>query len=296
MAGIKPFARPLAREHDRRGEMREGMHRRRIGEIVRRHIDRLDRGDGAGVGVGDALLQPRQLGAHRRLIAQTRRHLPHQARHLHAGLDEAEDVVDEQQHVAVLVVAEILGHRQRRVADAEAAARRLVHLAEDHHHVRQHAGLLHLAVELLAFAAALADAAENAHALVVPDHVVDHLGEQHRLAHARAAEQPRLAAALQRHEHVDDLDARFEDLRLGGAPRQRRRCAMHGAPLRHRSAPARGRWRCRRRRTSARESLCPPAPSAARRCPPPPCRARAPAWASAQSRARDARRAAPALR
>jgi hypothetical protein len=89
-----------------------------------------------------------------------RRHLAHQAGHLHAGLDEAEDVVDEQQHVAVLVVAEILGHGQRRVADAEAAARRLVHLAEDHHHVRQHAGFLHVAVELLAFAAAFADAAK----------------------------------------------------------------------------------------------------------------------------------------
>ena len=53
----KPFTRPLAREHDGSGEMREGMHRRRIGEIVRRHIDRLDRGDGAGIRVGNALLQ-----------------------------------------------------------------------------------------------------------------------------------------------------------------------------------------------------------------------------------------------
>ena len=121
------------------------MHRRRIGEIVRRHIHRLDGGDGAGIGVGDALLQPRQLGAHRGLIAQTRRHLAHQAGYLHAGLDEAKNIIDEQQHVAVLVVAEILGHRQRRMPDAEPAARRLVHLAEDHHHVRQHAGFLHVA-------------------------------------------------------------------------------------------------------------------------------------------------------
>ena len=228
---IKSFARPLAREHDRRREMRERVHRRRIGEIVRRHIHRLDGRDGAGVGVGDALLQPRQLGAHRRLIAQARRHLPHQAGHLHAGLDEAENIVDQQQHVAVLVVPEILGHRQRRVAHAEPAARRLVHLAEDHHHVRQHAGFLHVAVKLLAFATAFADAAKNADALVVPDHVVDHFGEQHGLAHARPAEQARLAAALQRHQHIDDLDARLEDFGFGGTPCQRRRRPMHGAPL-----------------------------------------------------------------
>ncbi len=228
---VKPFARPLARKHDGRGKMRERVHRRRIGEIVRRHIHRLDRGDGAGIGVGDALLQPRQLGAHRRLIAQTRRHLPHQAGHLHAGLDETENIVDEQQHIAMLVVAEILGHRQRRMAHAEPAARRLVHLAEDHHHVRQHAGFLHVAVKLLAFATAFADAAKNAHALVMPDHVVNHFGEQHRLAHARAAEQARLAAALQRHQHIDDLDARLKDFGLGGTSGQRRWSSMDGAPL-----------------------------------------------------------------
>ena len=54
---IKAFTRPLAREHDGGGEMREGMHRGRIGEIVRRYIHRLDRGDGAGIGIGDALFQ-----------------------------------------------------------------------------------------------------------------------------------------------------------------------------------------------------------------------------------------------
>jgi hypothetical protein len=116
--------------------MGKSMHRGRVGEIVRWHIDRLDGGDGAGIGVGDALLQPRQLRPHGRLIAQARGHLTHEPGDLHAGLDEAEDIVDQQQHVTLLVVAEILGHRQRRVADAKATARRLVHLAEDHHHVR----------------------------------------------------------------------------------------------------------------------------------------------------------------
>ena len=116
---VKPLARPFARQHDGRGKMRERVHRRRIGEIVRRHIHRLDRGDGAGIGIGDALFQLRQLGAHGGLIAQARRHLPHQAGHLHAGLDEAKNIVDQQQHIAMLVVAKILGHRQRGMADAE---------------------------------------------------------------------------------------------------------------------------------------------------------------------------------
>jgi hypothetical protein len=51
---------------------------------------------------------------------------------------------------------------------------------------------------------------------VVPDHVVDQLSEQHRLAHAGTAEQARFAAALERHQHIDGLDPRLEDLRFGG--------------------------------------------------------------------------------
>ena len=131
----------------------------------------------------------------------------------------------------VLVVTEVLGHRERRVPHSEAAARRLVHLAEDHHHVRQHAGLLHGLVELLALPTPLADATEDADALVVPDHVVDHFGEQHGLADPGAAEEPRLSTALEWHEHVDDLDSRLEDLGLGGTARERRRGSMNGAPL-----------------------------------------------------------------
>ena len=86
------------------------------------------------------------------------------------------------QHVAMFIVAEILGHRQRRMADTKAAARRLIHLPEDHHHVRKHAGGLHATVELFAFAAPLADPAEDAYTLLMPDHVVDHLGKEHRFA------------------------------------------------------------------------------------------------------------------
>jgi len=69
--------------------------RRRIGEIVRGHIHGLDGGDGTGIGVGNAFLQPRKLGAYRGLVAQTRRHLAHQAGHLHAGLDKTKNIVDD---------------------------------------------------------------------------------------------------------------------------------------------------------------------------------------------------------
>ena len=88
----------------------------------------------------------------------------------------------------MLIVAEIFSHRQCYVPHPESASRGLIHLAVDHHHVCKHAGFFHATVKLFAFAAALPDAAENANASLVPDHVVDHLGEQHRLAYTRAPE------------------------------------------------------------------------------------------------------------
>src|SRR5208282_711926 len=108
------------------------------------------------------------------------------------------------------------------MTDAEPGARRFIHLAEYHHHVRQYAGFLHRVIKLLAFTTPLANAAEYADSLVMADHVVDHFGQQHRLADACPAEKPCLAAALQRHKYVDDLDASLKDFRLGRTARERR--------------------------------------------------------------------------
>src|ERR1035438_4637072 len=100
----------------------------------------------------------------------------------------------------MLIVAKILSHRQGRGADTKPATRWLVHLAVDHHHVVQNAGVFHAAIEFFAFTATLADSTKNAHALLMADHVVDHLGEKYRFPDTRATEQSSLASALQRHE------------------------------------------------------------------------------------------------
>lgn len=119
----------------------------------------------------------------------------------------------------MLVVAEIFGHRKRREAHAKTAARRFVHLPEDHHHVWQYARRFHVTVKFFAFAASLTYPAKYTHALLVLDHVVNHFGEQYRLAHARPAEQSRLAATFERHEHIDDFDPCLKDLGFSGSAR-----------------------------------------------------------------------------
>src|SRR5690606_39602689 len=86
-----------------------------------------------------------------------------QRRHLGARLHEAEDVVDEEEHVLALHVAEVLGDGQRREGDPEAHARRLVHLAEDQGRLVEDARLRHLEVEGVALAGPLAHAGEHRH-------------------------------------------------------------------------------------------------------------------------------------
>ena len=142
---------------------------------------------------GDPLLQLAHLGRERRLVADGARHAAEQRRHLGARLDEAEDVVDEEQHVLALV-AEVLRHRQAGEADAQARARRLVHLAVDERDLVDHVRLGHLEQEVVALARALADAGEDRDAAVLLRDVVDQLLDQHRLADAGAAEEADLAA------------------------------------------------------------------------------------------------------
>ena len=141
IAGYMPSAAMRARQHDVAVEMARDRGHRRIGEVVGRHIDRLDRGDRGAGHRGDALLQRRHFGGQRRLVADARRQPAQQAGDLAAGLDETEYVVHQQQHVLVLHVAEILGDGQRGQTDAPARAGRLVHLAEHQHGAAKHAGL-----------------------------------------------------------------------------------------------------------------------------------------------------------
>ena len=203
------------RQRGGRVEVGEHRRRRRVGEVVRRHVDGLHRGDRALAGGGDPLLQLTHLGLQRGLVADLRGHAPEQRRDLRARLHEAEDVVDEQQHVLALV-AEVLGHGQTRERDAHARAGRLVHLAEDEHRLIENARLLHLQPQVVALAGALADAAERRQAPVLLGQVVDQLLDEHRLAHARAAEQADLAALGVGRQQVDHLDAGLEHLAWSG--------------------------------------------------------------------------------
>ena len=180
---------------------------------------------------GDALLQLAHLVGQGGLVAHGRGHAAEEGRHLGAGLHEPEDVVDEEQHVLALHVAEVLGHRQGRQRDAQAHAGRLVHLAEHQGGLVEHARLGHLDAEVGALTGALAHAGEHRHTAVLLGHPADHLGDEHGLAHAGAAEQADLAALQVGGQQVDDLDAGLEHLGPRLERVERRRRAVDLPPL-----------------------------------------------------------------
>ena len=210
----------------------------RIGEIVGRHVDRLHRRDRTFLGRGDPLLQLAHLRRQVRLVADRARHTAEERRDFRPGLREAEDVVDEEEHVLLLGVAEVLGDGQAGQADAQTRAGRLGHLAIDQRCLRlrriaghDDAGLGEFEPEVVAFAGPFADAGENREAAVLFGDVVDQLHDQNGLADARAAEQAGLAALGVRLEQVDDLDAGLEHLDVGRLLVEPRRLAMNRPAL-----------------------------------------------------------------
>ena len=75
----------MLRAEDRHGvQMRERGGGRRIREVVGRHVDGLDGGNGALVGRGNALLEGAQVGRQGRLVADGTGDAAEQGRHLGA--------------------------------------------------------------------------------------------------------------------------------------------------------------------------------------------------------------------
>ncbi|CAB4999710.1 unannotated protein [freshwater metagenome] len=110
--------------------MREGRGRGRVGVVISRHVYRLHRGDRSTADRGDSLLQLAHFISQGRLVAHRGWHPAEQSGYLRARLGEPEDVVDEEQHILLLHVAEVLRHGQGRKRNAHAGARGLIHLTE----------------------------------------------------------------------------------------------------------------------------------------------------------------------
>src|SRR6266849_1901229 len=143
-------------------------------------------------------------------------------------LHEAEDVIDEEQHVFVFFVKEMLGDRQSREPDARARARRLIHLAIDQGGFVDDARLFHLEPQIVALTGSLAHTTKDRVAAVLRSDIVDQFLEDNGLAHTSATEQAHFPAQRVRSEQVDNLNAGLQDFRFSRLVNEGRSCPMNG--------------------------------------------------------------------
>ncbi|MNN05464.1 hypothetical protein D3C81_1182240 [compost metagenome] len=209
--GVDTESGDVTRQHQGRVQVQEGGCRRRVGQVIRRHVDGLDRRNRASLGRRNTLLQLAHFFSQRRLVAHGGRHTAQQRRHFGTSQRVAVDVVDEEQDVTAFV-AELLGDGQAGKCHAQTVARRLVHLAEHHGHLVEHVGVLHFVVEVVPFTGTLAHAGKHRQTAVLLGDVVDELHHVDGLAHASATEQAHLAALGERADQVDHLDAGFQQV------------------------------------------------------------------------------------
>ena len=137
-------------------------------------------------------------------------------------MGEAEDIVDEEQHVLVFLVAEVFGHGEGGERHAHTGPRRLVHLAIHQGDLGfaeiflvDDAGIGHFVVEVIALTGTLPHPGENRVAPVRFGDVVDELKNDDGLADAGATEGTGLTALDERTNEIDDLDPGFEDFGIG---------------------------------------------------------------------------------
>mmetsp|Transcript_38152 Transcript_38152/g.64102 ORF Transcript_38152/g.64102 Transcript_38152/m.64102 type:complete len:379 (-) Transcript_38152:39-1175(-) len=216
--------------------MGEGGGRGRIGQVIGGHVDGLHGGDGPLVGGGNTLLQTSQISGQSRLVTDSGGDATQQSRHLRVGLGEAEDVVNEEQHVLSLEVTEVLGDGETGKTHARAGSWGLVHLAVHQsalglrHLIPEldHTGLDHLSVEIVPLAGALPHTGEHGEPSVPLSDVVDELHNEHGLADTGATEKTNLATLLVGSQEIHDLDTGHQHLLSGTLISERGSLTMDG--------------------------------------------------------------------
>ena len=96
------------------------------------------------------------------LVTDGGRNTTKKGRHLRTGLREAEDVVNEQQHILTLLITEVLGNSETGQGDTGTGTRGLVHLTEDESDLGvtlevDDTGLNHFVVQVVTLTGTLTD-------------------------------------------------------------------------------------------------------------------------------------------
>jgi hypothetical protein len=193
-------------------EMSEGGGGCGISKIISGHVDGLHRSDRSSLGGGNSLLEGTEIGSESGLISDSGGDTAEEGRHLRASLGESEDVVDEKEHVLVLLISEVLGNGETGKSNTGTGTWGLVHLTVHKCSLGSGAANLddtridHFVVKIVTFTSALTDTGENGETTVSLGDIVNKLHNKHGLADTSTTEKSNLTSLGVWAQKVDNLD------------------------------------------------------------------------------------------
>ncbi|MPC09777.1 hypothetical protein E2C01_002395 [Portunus trituberculatus] len=194
-SGVDAQLSNASRKHSGGIQVSEGGGWGRVSQVISRHIDSLHRGDGTLLSGGNTFLHATHVSSQGWLVTHSRWDTTQQGRHLRASLGEAEDVVDEEQHILSLLVTEVFSNSQSSQSHTGTGTWGLIHLTVHQGYLGgvilqgDDTRLNHFMVQIIALTGALSNTGKHRVATVSLGNVVNQFHDEYSLAHTGTTEQ-----------------------------------------------------------------------------------------------------------
>lgn len=201
--------------------MREGGGGGRIGKIISRYVDSLYRGNGPVFCGSDSLLKLTKICGQGGLVTHSGGDSSQQSTHLGVSLGETENIINEQQHVSVLLVSEVLGDGKSGKPDSGSSTGGLVHLSV---HKRGSASFfeinyfefLHFSIQIISLSGTFSHTGEYRVSSMMLSDVSNEFHNQHGLSDSCSSEKSDFSSSLVWGEKIYDLDTGDKEFLLRG--------------------------------------------------------------------------------
>jgi peptide chain release factor 1 len=183
-----------------------------IGKIISRYEHSLDGGNGSVSGGGNSFLEHTQIGGEGRLVTDSGRDTSEKGGHFGASLGESEDVIDEQEHILVLFISEVLSNGESSESDTGSSTWGLVHLSVHEGGLGtvtldiNDLGFNHFVVEIVTFTGSLSDTSEHGVTTVSLGDIVNKLHDEDGLTDTGTTEESNLTSSGVGSKEINNLD------------------------------------------------------------------------------------------
>ena len=204
----------LTRQYGRCIQMGECCCRSRVGQVIGRNINGLYRCNRPFLRRRNTFLQGADVCAQCRLITYGRRNTTEQSRYFRTGLNETENVINEQQYILMFFITEVFRHSKTRKAYTHTSSGRFVHLTVYQSGLTDNARFLHFVPQVVTFTCTFTYTRKYGVTAVFRCNVVNQFHNKDRLTYTGTAEEADFTALGIRSDEVNDLNPCFQNFHL----------------------------------------------------------------------------------